>query len=203
MITQTTERKSNLLGRLFHDFDSMLTSLVLSGTNLLGWSTVVNHMVRPTVLKIFGLKFGKNCAIFPGLRIYSRLDDVVVDDHTFINQNCFFDASAPVRIGKHCQIGLNVSFITSSHRLSTNLVEKRPTLSDPIQVDDYVWICAGATILGGVHIGQGSVIAAGAIVNKDVPPNTLVGGIPAKPIKSLTTDETHSQTVVPISKGVS
>jgi maltose O-acetyltransferase len=179
----STQKK--LVQRILHDFDSMLTALVLMITNFLGWSAVVNHLVRPALLKAFGLKFGKNCAIFPGLRIYSRLDDVTIDDHSFINQNCFFDASAPIKIGKHCQIGLNVSFITSTHQLNSDLKGKRPTLSKPIEVEDCVWICAGAQILGGVTIGEGSVIAAGAVVTKDVPPHTVVGGIPAKIIKSI------------------
>ncbi|MEM0951553.1 MAG: acyltransferase [Cyanobacteria bacterium P01_H01_bin.74] len=173
------------LKRIVHDLDSMLTAAFLFFTNLLGWSTLVNHWIRPLLLKGFGFKMGSQVALFPGLRIYSRFDDISIDDGTFINQNCFFDASAPVSIGKYCQIGFNVSFITSSHELNSDLKGRRPTLAKPIVVEDFVWICSGVTVLPGVRIGKGSVVAAGALVTSDIPPQTVFGGVPAKKIRAL------------------
>ena len=58
--------------------------------------------------------------------------------------------------------------------------------SKPIIIENDVWICSGAVVCGGVTVGRGSVIAAGAVVNRDVPPDTLVGGVPAKVIRKIT-----------------
>lgn len=103
------------------------------------------------------------------------------------NTNC-------LKIGSFCSIAPNVTFIPcSDHRTDTIstfpfkvkcLGEKFEAVSKgDIIVDDDVWIGYGATILSGVHIGQGAVIAAGAVVVKDVPPYAIVGGVPAKIIK--------------------
>ena len=99
-----------------------------------------------------------------------------------------------VRIGNYCSIANNVAFLVSSdhplHFLSTypfktkllNMGYEGVSKGDII-IDDDVWIGYGATILSGVHIGQGAVIAAGAVVTKDVPPYAIVGGVPAKVIQ--------------------
>ena len=80
-------------------------------------------------------------------------------------------------------IGPKVNLITTNHPL--NPVERRATISHPIIIKRNAWIGAAATILPGVTIGEYSVVAAGAVVSKDVPPNTIVGGVPAKIIKSI------------------
>lgn len=100
-----------------------------------------------------------------------------------------------LKIGNFCSIANGVTFILSAEH-NTNLISTYPfkvlyTKTDEsealskgdIIVDDDVWIGYGATILSGVHIGQGAVIAAGAIVTKDVEPYQIVAGVPAKPIK--------------------
>lgn len=100
-----------------------------------------------------------------------------------------------LRIGNFCSIANGVTFVLSAEH-NTNLVSTYPfkvlytktaqseALSKgDIIVDDDVWIGYGATILSGVHIGQGAVVAAGAVVTKDVPPYAIVGGVPAKLIK--------------------
>ena len=81
-------------------------------------------------------------------------------------------------------IGPNVSIITSSHPLEPS--QRRAfVIAKPIVIGRNVWIAAGATIVGGVSVGENSVVAAGSVVTKDVPPNTLVGGNPAKLIRSI------------------
>ena len=167
------------------EIDSTLTGALLGITNGLGWSKFANHVLRPSALRLFGFKIGPHCCIFPGLRIYSRLDHVSIGKASFINQNCFIDATAPVRIGNYALIGFNVSFATSSHELETDFTTRRPGKAAAIFMEEHVWIGANATILGGVHIGRGAVVAAGSVVTKDVCPHTLVGGVPARPIKTI------------------
>jgi acetyltransferase-like isoleucine patch superfamily enzyme len=104
--------------------------------------------------------------------------------NVFINQNCTFYDLGGIDIADDVMIGPNVSIITSGHPLE--LSERRSvTIGKPIVIDRNVWIAAGATIIGGVTIGESSVVAAGSVVTKDVPANTLVGGNPARVIRGV------------------
>lgn len=97
-------------------------------------------------------------------------------------------------IGNYCSIGPYVQFVLSAdHRVDTistypfktkcGITEKEGVSKGNIIIDDDVWIGANVIILSGVHIGQGAIIAAGAIVNKDVPPYAITGGVPAKVLR--------------------
>ena len=82
-------------------------------------------------------------------------------------------------IGNNCSISCDVKIITGSHDTQSPSFKYKP---QKITIDDYVWIGVGAIILGGVHLGKGAVICAGAVVTKDVIPYSIVGGVPAKHI---------------------
>jgi acetyltransferase-like isoleucine patch superfamily enzyme len=84
-------------------------------------------------------------------------------------------------------IGPNVSIITSGHPLEPSQ-RRTTTIGKPIVIEKNVWIAAGAIIIGGVTVGENSVVAAGSVVTKDIPPNTLVGGNPAKVIRPIDGD---------------
>lgn len=86
-------------------------------------------------------------------------------------------------IGDGCQIGHNVVFATLNHGLAPK--ERKSTYPAPIVLGRNVWVGSNATILQGVTIGDNAVIAAGAVVTKDVAPNTVVGGVPAQFIKNI------------------
>jgi acetyltransferase-like isoleucine patch superfamily enzyme len=104
--------------------------------------------------------------------------------NVFINQNCTFYDLGGLSIGDDVMIGPNVSLITSGHPLDP-LLRRRCVTAKPIVIERNVWIAAGATVIGGVTVGENAVIAAGAVVTKDVPPNTLVGGNPARVIRHV------------------
>ena len=110
--------------------------------------------------------------------------DIRVGRNVFINQNCTFYDLGGLDIGDDVMIGPNVSLITSGHPVSPT--QRRASVTaKPIVIERNVWIAAGATIIGGVTVGENSVVAAGSVVTKDVPPNTLVGGNPAKVVRSI------------------
>jgi acetyltransferase-like isoleucine patch superfamily enzyme len=110
--------------------------------------------------------------------------NIRVGRRVFINQNCTFYDLAPITIGDDVLIGPNVSLVTSGHPVAPS--QRRSYLvGKPIDVEHDVWIAAGATIVGGVVVGAHSVVAAGSVVTRDVPPNTVVGGNPATVIRSI------------------
>ncbi len=90
-----------------------------------------------------------------------------------------------IEIGKSCLIGPNVVMRTAGHNYDDPTVEirKQGHRCLDIKIDDDVWIGANVVILGGVHVGRGSVIGAGAVVTKDIPPMSVAVGVPAKVIK--------------------
>lgn len=104
--------------------------------------------------------------------------------NVFVNQNCTFYDLGGLEIGDDVMIGPNVSLITSSHPVEPSR-RRDFVVAKPIAIERNVWVGAGATIIGGVTVGEHSVVAAGAVVTRDVPPNTLVGGNPATVIRSI------------------
>lgn len=104
-----------------------------------------------------------------------------IADHVFMNQNVSVTCMEKIFIEKNCIIANNVVMVDHDHDLKTGGFVKAP-----IHIKEGAWIGANAVILKGVTIGEGAIVAAGSVVTKDVPAHTLVGGCPAKPIKSLT-----------------
>jgi len=111
-------------------------------------------------------------------------DEIRVGRNVFVNQNCTFYDLGGLDIGDDVLIGPNVSLITAGHPVEPSQ-RRAVTIGKPIVIERNVWIAAGATIIGGVTVGENSVVAAGSVVTKDVPPNTLVGGNPARVIRSI------------------
>lgn len=150
-------------------------------------TTVAGSVLVPTplrwlVLRAFGVRT-ERCGVSAGVRISGvRLS---IGKYTFINTECFFDTSADITVGTECAIGLRVQFITSSHRTGPSARRAGAVTTAPIRIGNGVWIGSGAIILPGVTVGDGAVVAAGAVVNRDCDPDTLYGGVPARPIRSL------------------
>lgn len=109
--------------------------------------------------------------------------NITVGKRVFINSGCRFQDQGGITIGDDVLIGHNVVLVTLNHDLSP---ERRQDIDpSPITIGNNVWIGASATVLPGVTIGENAVIAAGAVVTKDVPANAVVGGVPAKLLKMV------------------
>lgn len=107
-----------------------------------------------------------------------------VGRNVFINQNCTFHDLGGLHLADDVMIGPNVSLITTSHPLDPSR-RRSVTLGKRIVIERNVWIATGATVIGGVTVGENSVVAAGSVVTRDVPPNRLVGGNPARVIRPV------------------
>ncbi|MBU9319319.1 sugar O-acetyltransferase [Burkholderia gladioli] len=110
--------------------------------------------------------------------------DIRVGRQVFINQNCTFYDLGGIDIGDQVMIGPNVSILTSGHPVEPSR-RRSGVVAKPVVIENNVWIGAGAIILGGVTIGENSVVAAGAVVTRDAPRDTLAGGNPARVIRSI------------------
>ena len=110
--------------------------------------------------------------------------NIRIGKRVFINSGCCFQDQGGIELGDDVLIGQQVVIATLNHDLHP---ERRANMTPkPVKIGNKVWVGAHATILPGVTVGDGAVIAAGAVVTKDVPPNTVVGGVPAKVIKEIT-----------------
>lgn len=138
--------------------------------------------VRRLLSELFGYTVPASLRVFPPF--YTDFGkNITVGENVFINACCHFQDHGGVTLGDGCQIGHNVVFATLNHGLSP---EERPiTYPAPIVLERNVWVGSNATILQGVTIGENAVIAAGAVVTRDVPANTIVGGVPAKFIRKI------------------
>lgn len=106
-----------------------------------------------------------------------------IGKNVFINFNCTFLDLGGITIDDDVLIAPNVSLLSEGHPVSPE--NRHSLIPKPIHIKRNAWIGAGATILQGVTIGENAIVAAGSVVSKDVPDNTIVGGIPAKVIKTI------------------
>lgn len=133
---------------------------------------------------------GKRSVIESYCCINNAVGDVVVGDHTRIGIHC--TVIGPVTIGSHVNLaqGITVTALNHNFKDTTLRIDEQGISTRQVTIGDDVWIGANAVILPGVTIGKHVVVAAGAVVTKDVPDNSLVGGVPARVLKNLLPEPT-------------
>lgn len=109
--------------------------------------------------------------------------------NSFINYDCIMLNNAMIKLGDNVLVGPKVSFYTAMHPIDAKQREQWLVYAKPITVEDNVWIGGSATILGGVTIGKNAIVGAGAVVTKDVEPNTIVVGNPARVLRKITAED--------------
>lgn len=146
---------------------------------------------RSRLYRLAGLHIGCNVTVLGPLKLEldpeaDNTGNVSIGDGTYVNAETWLNCrDDKVTIGKNVLVGPRVAFETATHGLRHDAKIGRSRATKPIIVEDNVWIGAGATILLGVTVHEGAVVAAGALVVKDVEPFTLVGGVPARKIKDI------------------
>lgn len=153
-------------------------------------TTAMNHLpydaadqVRAMFSKLIGRELESSVVLVPPFYATGG-ENTRIGKNVFINQNCTMYDLGGIDIADDVMIGPNVSLISSGHPIAPSQRRAGVTAA-PIAVERNVWIAANVTIIAGVTIGENSVVAAGSVVTKDVPPNTLVAGNPAKIIRSI------------------
>ncbi|HIY49032.1 MAG TPA: sugar O-acetyltransferase [Candidatus Barnesiella excrementavium] len=140
--------------------------------------------IRELLAQLTGHPVPGTVRVFPPL--YADFGkNIHLGENVFINDCCHFQDHGGITLGDGCQIGHGVVFATLNHGLAPE--DRQTTYPAPIVLGRNVWVGANATILQGVTIGDNAVVAAGAVVTKDVAANTVVGGVPARLIHVIET----------------
>jgi acetyltransferase-like isoleucine patch superfamily enzyme len=139
--------------------------------------------VRAAFSELIGKAVDESFILIPPFHTECGVN-IQVGRNVFVNQNCTFYDLGGLDIADDVLIGPNVSLITTGHPVEPSQ-RRAAVIAKPIVIGKNVWIATGAIVIGGVTIGENSVVAAGSVVTKNVPPNTIVGGNPAKVIRSI------------------
>ncbi|QLY60538.1 MULTISPECIES: DapH/DapD/GlmU-related protein [Citrobacter] len=143
---------------------------------------------------INGIRIGNSCTIGSGTSIRpsgfyggDRGEGLVIGDRSAIGVNSYIGCSGFIEIGDDVIIGPHFTIISENHNYSDRQIKIKDqgVKRERIKIENNVWIGCNVTVLAGVNIGNGSVIAAGSVVTKSFPPNSLIGGVPAKLIKQI------------------
>lgn len=140
------------------------------------------HQVRERLSEITGKPIDSSTVIFvPFYTNFGR--HIRLGKNIFINHACTFLDLGGITVDDDVQIGPKVNIITENHPVDPQ--QRKHLDLKSVHIKRNVWIGAGATILPGVTVGENAIVAAGAVVNKDVPANAIVGGVPARLLKTI------------------
>ncbi len=167
--SQIIEKGLNRVSSTILDFELMMLRWV---------SHVPSHVFRKFIYRISGMKIGKGSTVHMWANFFDPTG-IQIGEDSIIGDHAFLDGRDKLVIGNHVDIASSVMIYNSEHDLGS---EDFRAIVAPVTIDDYVFIGPRAIILPGVKIGKGSVVAAGAVVAKDVADFTIVGGVPAKMI---------------------
>ena len=165
-----------------HRFMNDMSDEARSVTFRLNSSYHTSEEVRVLLSELFGKQVPASLRVFPPF--YTDFGkNIEIGQNVFINACCHFQDHGGVSLEDGCQIGHNVVFATLNHGIPA--CDRGTTYPAPIVLGKNVWVGSNATILSGVTIGDNAIVAAGAVVTKDVPADAIVGGVPAKFIRNI------------------
>lgn len=149
--------------------------------------------IREIMAELTGKRIDYTFRMFPPF--YTDFGkNITIGKNVFINSGCHFQDQDGIEIGDGCLIGHNVVLATINHDLYPE--NNRVNHYAPIKLGKSVWVGSNETILSGVTVGDWAVVAAGAVVTRDVPPLTIVGGVPAKVIKTIASKEERHEKAI-------
>jgi maltose O-acetyltransferase len=183
------DRPRGRMGRVLHEeFQGLHLRLLLLRIVLWPLPMNVGGRLRALAMKLAGFRIGYG-TIFAQLPTFTGdgalYGHLRVGGLCWFNVGCFFDLGAPVTVGHNVSFGQQVMVLTSSHVIGPSGRRAAGLVYKPVTIGSGAWLGARCTILPGVSIGDGAIVAAGAVVHQDVPANVLVAGVPARIVRSL------------------
>ena len=136
---------------------------------------IPSHLIRRLIFTLAGVNFGSGSTIHIGARFYQP-KNITIGEGTIVGDHATLDGRAKLTIGNHVDIASEVMIFNSQHNIHSAGFDP---IEKPIAINDYVFIGPRAIILPGVTIGRGAIVAAGAVVTKDVPDKAIAAGVPA------------------------
>ncbi|MEK7521780.1 MAG: acyltransferase [Patescibacteria group bacterium] len=167
--SEVTRKVVNRIYNYFLDIELMLLRWI---------GHIPLHRVRHLAYQLAGLRMGKDSTIHMFANFFQP-KNIEIGTDTIIGNNAFLDGRAPLIIGNHTDIAAEVLIYNSEHDINDENFQAR---ENAVEIGDYVFIGPRAIILPGVKVGRGTIVAAGAVVTKDVQDFAIVGGVPAKVI---------------------
>lgn len=161
--------------------------MITAGRNLILEDNVfINALSAEGIVLGRNVSFGRGSIIVCTGVVANKGVGLVVGDYTGINANAYIACQGGVTIGSNVIMGPGIKIFSENHNFSelNTPIRLQGETRSPVVIEDDCWIGAGVTILAGVTIGHGSVVAAGALVKDNYPPNSLIAGVPAKLIRS-------------------
>jgi maltose O-acetyltransferase len=149
------------------------------------------NRTRTAMLRAAGMRIGPRSMVQGPLRITGTgnpCQDFSIGTFTLLSGALHADIGAPIRIGDRVRIGHDVSLLTVDHEVGSEEMRSGRRRFGPIEIADGAWVASRVVVLPGVRIGAGAIVAAGAVVTRDVPDNTLVVGVPARVARNLSPD---------------
>lgn len=177
-----------LKGEIIHPTDPENFKLRKATFETMKWVQQLNNSSNPKLIRrllsqITGQEIYSTVVVFPPFHInYGR--NTRFGQDVFINFGCTFLDLGGIDLEDNVLLGPGVKLLTESHPIAPQ--DRRSLVAEAIRIKKNAWIGANATILKGVTVGENAIVAAGAVVTSDVEDNTIVGGIPAQKIKSVT-----------------
>jgi len=137
-----------------------------------------SHLIRRYFYRLAGMKIGKGSTLHSGISLYDP-SGIIIGEDTIIGERTTLDGRGMLKIGNHVAVASEVMIYNSEHDINS---PKFSAIHAPVEIKDYVFIGPRAIIMPGITIGEGAIVAAGAVVTKSVAPHAVVGGVPAKVI---------------------
>jgi len=144
----------------------------------------IGNEIRVRIMKKFFKRLGKNVVICEGV-VFKHPENIEIGDNVSLNEFCYLHGIGGLKIGNNVRIAPYVCIYTHNHKFDdrSKLIVEQGLEKKPVVIEDDCWIGSNVIILAGVKIGKGSVIGAGSVVTKDIPPYSVAVGVPAKVIR--------------------
>ncbi len=164
--SETWNKLSNRIMNVLLEFKVFIIHLL---------SYIPSHNIRKIIYRLGGMKIGGGSTIHMGVKFYDT-KNIIIGQDSIIGEGCVLDGRSDLVIGSHVALASEVMVYNSQHDTND---ENFIAINKPVILEDYVFVGPRAIILPGVKIGKGAIVAAGAVVTKDVLPFSIVGGVPA------------------------